>query len=408
MRVLALTNLYPSPLTPHRAPYNRHQLRLLAEQHSVRVIAPVLWTDEWAARRQALPALPPGRSVMNDGLIVDHPRYWYTPKILRGLYGQFFLASVRATFERVIAEFRPDVVFAPWAYPDGYAAVQLARRANLPVVVQVHGSDLRELTRYPARTSGTAAALTEADGVIAVSQELAGRVIALGARPERVRVVIDGVDRQTFFPGDRQAAQQRVGFAPGVRHLLFVGNLVPVKGLDVLLAACQRLPAAAGPWQLHLVGEGPLCKSLEAQARVLGLDRHVEFHGAISHAELPDWFRAADLLVLASRSEGVPNVLLEAAACGLPFVASNVGGIPEIAGLGQSQLVPPGNPGALADAISGMLQSARVSHMPGPRDRREAVADIAACLEACIRQRRESVRNAKPCADTPCAALSGN
>ena len=220
--------------------------------------------------------------------------------------------------------------------------------------------------------------------------------------------MIDGVDRQLFFSGDQQAAQSRVGFAAEKRHLLFVGNLVPVKGLDVLLTACRQLPAAIGPWQLHVVGEGPLRRPLEAQARSLGLENHLQFHGAIAHTELPDWFRAADLLVLASRSEGVPNVLLEAAACELPFVASDVGGIPEIAGLGQSRLAPPDNPAALANAIADMLRSARASHMPGPRDRREAVADIAAFLEACIGQRREFVTSQTPCADDTRAALSGH
>ena len=401
MRVLALTNLYPSPLTPHRAPYNRHQFRMLAEQHELRVIAPVLWTDEWAALQRGAARLPAGRRVVHDGLTIDHPRYWYTPKFFRGLYGEFFRASVRTTFEAVVAEFRPDIVFAPWAYPDGYAAVRLARRAKLPVVVQVHGSDMRELDRYPARLAGTAAALSEADGVIAVSSELARRVVALGARRECVRVVIDGVDRETFCPGDQQAARERVGFDPGVRHLLFVGNLVPVKGLDVLLAACGELAKQAAPWQLHFVGEGPLKTALQRQAQSLSLSERVAFHGSIAHSELPDWFRAADVLVLPSRSEGVPNVLLEAAACGLPFVASDVGGIPEIAELGQSRLVPPEEPALLAQAIESMLLAGRDGvNRRGPRDRREAVADIAAWLEACRgRQPRQATQEAATAAD---------
>src|SRR5947208_3004851 len=112
MRILALTNLYPSPLAPHRAPYNRHQFRLLAERHPLHVIAPIAWTDEW---RSGMRKLPPTRRVTHDGLTVDHPRYWFTPKILRQLYGRFFLESVRRTFEAAVAEFSPDIVFAPWA-----------------------------------------------------------------------------------------------------------------------------------------------------------------------------------------------------------------------------------------------------------------------------------------------------
>ncbi|MEX2025859.1 MAG: glycosyltransferase, partial [Pirellulaceae bacterium] len=147
MRILALTNLYPNPFQPHRAPYNRHQFRMLAELHELRVIAPIAWTDELRARRSH-PPLPPSRRLRHDGLTIDHPRYWYTPKIGRRLYGDFFLASVRRTFRQVVAEFRPEVIFAPWAYPDGYAAVALARQLELPVVVQVHGSDVRTLHQF--------------------------------------------------------------------------------------------------------------------------------------------------------------------------------------------------------------------------------------------------------------------
>jgi glycosyltransferase involved in cell wall biosynthesis len=149
------------------------------------------------------------------------------------------------------------------------------------------------------------------------------------------------------------------------------------------------------------VGEGPLKTALQQQAQSLGLSERVTFHGSIAHADLPAWFRAADVLVLPSRSEGVPNVLLEAAGCGLPFVASDVGGIPEIAELGQSRLVPPEEPALLAQAIESMLQAGRDGvNRRGPRDRREAVADIAAWLEACRgRQPRKATQEAATAAE---------
>jgi glycosyltransferase involved in cell wall biosynthesis len=287
---------------------------------------------------------------------------------------------VRRTFRRALAEFRPDVIFAPWAYPDGYAAVELARQSGVPVVVQVHGSDIRQLQQFPARRAGTMLAVRQAQGVIAVCRELAGGVIRLGASPERVRVIIDGVDPAVFSPGSKESARQRLGLPSDRQHLLFVGNLVPVKGIDVLVAACGRLRNSA--WQLHIIGDGPQRAALQRAAAAAGIGQRVTFHGAITHENLPDWFRAADLFVLASRSEGVPNVLLEAMACGLPLVASEVGGIPEIADQGASRLVPPERPDALAEAITDML-----AHPPppagGPRDRRQAVAEIAEFLQAC-------------------------
>src|SRR5207253_6931127 len=138
VRVLTLTNLYPNPFQPHRAVFNREQLRELARAHAVAVIAPIAWTDELAARWAGHPPLPRDRRVMCDGLAVDHPRYLFPPKVLRGSYGKFFRRSVRPSFERALREFRPDIVYTPWAYPDGWAAVELGRRSGLPVVVKVH------------------------------------------------------------------------------------------------------------------------------------------------------------------------------------------------------------------------------------------------------------------------------
>src|SRR5262249_60699932 len=115
---------------------------------------------------------------------------------LRGWYGHSYRRSVRAAFARALAEFRPDVVFSPWAYPDGWAAVALGHAAALPVVVKVLGSDvLWGLRRHPARLRRTTEALRGADAVVAGSRDLARSVVDLGAGAGRVRGVGDGLRR---------------------------------------------------------------------------------------------------------------------------------------------------------------------------------------------------------------------
>src|SRR5262245_59046009 len=317
MRILAVTNLYPSPYDPIRAPFNRQQFRALAALHPLRVIAPVLWTEELAGRRAGAPALPQGRRLTCDGIPVDHPRYWYPPRVLRGRYGHCFRASIRRTFRRVVAEFRPDVVLAAWAYPDGWAAVRLGREVGLPVVVKVHGCDvLWGLREHPARIRRTVEGLRGAQLVLAVIRDLARNVADFGVHPDRIGVVYNGVDSDQFYPGPQDLARTRVGLAGDLPNLLFVGSLVPVKGLDYLLSACARLTRNGFRFRCHLVGSGPLRSELEGQAAALGLQGIVVFHGPKPHDEIPDWFRAADAFVLPSRSEGVPGVLVEAMACG--------------------------------------------------------------------------------------------
>lgn len=384
MRILILTSLYPNPLQPTRAAFNRQQFAALAAEHQVRMIAPLAWTDEWLRRRHrsSSDARPVERTRLCDGMIVHHPRYLFTPKVLRSRYGAFFASSVRACFLDCVRQLRPDVVLGCWAYPDGWAAVRLAREAALPAVVKVHGSDLLLVEEYPARRPRTAEAVAGADAVIAVSRDLSSKAVDLGADPARVSVVYNGVDTSLFHPGLKEAAKSSLGCTTAAPLIVFAGNLLPVKGLDVLLDALASVARSGVAFQCVLIGDGPLRHTLLGRTAMLGISSHIRFAGGRPLREVADWFRAADLVVLPSRSEGIPNVLLEAAACGTPFIASRVGGIPEIAP--PHSLVEPGNAAELAARISSFLTGGTPATAEAPF-RTGTWADSAQSLAAVLR-----------------------
>src|SRR5205823_2038863 len=148
--------------------------------------------------------------------------------------------------------------------------------------------------------------LGEADTVITTSQDLREKLGELGINRQKVQVVYRGVDRDRFCRGDRVEARRRLGIAAEGKALVAVGRLVPVKGFDVLLEACAILRRDQ-TFRLHLVGDGPLREKLQSQAQALGLSDVVHFAGLIPHEALPEWYRAADLTVLSSHSEGIPN-----------------------------------------------------------------------------------------------------
>jgi glycosyltransferase involved in cell wall biosynthesis len=194
-------------------------------------------------------------------------------------------------------------------------------------------------------------------------QDLKAKLLELGVPPEKVHLVPRGVDTHAFCPGNQEKARRQLGLPAAGRQLLWVGRMVPVKGLDVLLEACALLRDRGVDFHLYLAGDGPLRKTLEAATSTGGLTKQVSFIGVVPHDRLPDWYRAADLAVLPSLSEGVPNVLREALACGTPFVASRVGGVPELAGEPWGRLVRPGDPAELAEAIARSLSELP---LPGP------------------------------------------
>lgn len=341
VKVLILTNLFPSPWLPHRAPFNRQQFTRLAALHDVEVIAGVGFRD-WLRGRRGDPAL--------EGIDVDYVVSWYLPVVLRRLHPVFWLASLLLQRGLRLRTSSYDCILASWAHPDGVGAAWVSRWLGVPLVVKVHGNDINVAAADPARGRQVSKAFRQCRRVVAVSRALAAKCRALGA--ERVDVVYNGVDTTLFAPS---AADERGQRDPQAPVILFVGNLLASKGCFDLLEAMPMLLDRVPGARLVFAGSGTDRPRLGRRAASLAIASSVTFAGTIDHAGLAPLMRAASVVCLPSHSEGVPNVLLEAMACGTPVVATRVGGIPEVVPPHAGILVEPRHPAALADALGETL-----------------------------------------------------
>jgi glycosyltransferase involved in cell wall biosynthesis len=342
MKVLILTNLFPTPWDPRRGTFNRQQFERLGERHEVDVLTSVEFRERMGGRQ--------GETRVS-GVREDWFTFYHPPGFGRFLNALCFFACVMWQRGREIRAARYDVLLASWAFPDAVAGAWIARLLGIPYVVKVHGSDLNVQAESRLRRPQIRQALRGAGGVVAVSRALAERAVSLGAHAETVETLYNGVDTRVFHRGDRAAARLRLGIAPEVPLVLYVGNLKATKGCHDLIEAFPQLVRHHRDARLVFVGNGTSRANLEDRAASLCCATAVHFEGALDHAATADWFRAADILCLPSHNEGVPNVVLEAMACGTPIVATHVGGIPEVVPEHAGILVPPHQPHELGTAL---------------------------------------------------------
>lgn len=252
-------------------------------------------------------------------------------------------------------------------YSHSAALPYIRSRYGVPYIVTEHSSALTLLnpSKRVSRAGYRLAYQTyrSAEFILPVSGFLAERIQDLGL-PGPLRVVSNPIDLNVFFPTPRHALDSR-------RHdvrIVSVSSLIPVKRLDLLLAGFAGARLDCSRLKLTVVGSGPLRKALQDRARALGLEGAVSFIGSLDRPAVADTLRRSDFYVSASATENLPLAILEALACGLPVVAPNVGGVPELVNDDVGVLYPSGNIQALRDAILTMAHA-----LPAPELRRQAV-----------------------------------
>jgi teichuronic acid biosynthesis glycosyltransferase TuaC len=328
IRLLTFTTLFPDGERPNHGIFVENRLRHLVATGAATstVLAPVPFFPSGAARFGAwsrFARVP--RHEQRHGLAVHHPRFPVIPRFGMSAAPLLLYWASRRAIARLLADgVAFDVIDAHYVYPDGVAAVWLGRHFGKPVVITARGSDVTELPDYAVPRWFIRRAIARADGLVGVSSALRDRLIELGADPARAVVLRNGVDTAAFHPVDRDAARTALGLTRPT--LVSVGGLVERKGHHRTIEAMLELP----DFDLMIVGEGPERAALDAQIVRHGLGGRVRLIGPQPHARLPQFYGAADAMVLASSREGWANVLLESMACGTPVVASNIPGNPEV------------------------------------------------------------------------------
>lgn len=354
MRILNFTTLFPNRAMPSHGVFVENRLRHLVQEEGIeaRVVAPSPWFPFADRRfgRYATFANVPGRET-RYGLQISHPRYLMLPRLGMNLAPfTIFAGAVREVARLRSNGFEFDLIDAHYFYPDGVAAVLLAKYFRKPVCITARGSDLSEYPLFPVPRRLIRWAARNCDGVITVAralmEELERLVPDLPQPPAMRRTLRNGVDLEMFRPMDRASARQQ--FSITRPTLLSVGHLIPRKANEIVVRAMPLLT----DYDLVIAGSGPDRSMLLELVDQLGLRERVRLIGQVPHSELAKLYNAADALILASSREGWANVLLEAMACGTPVVASNVWGTPEVVAAREAgRLMAARKPDELAAAV---------------------------------------------------------
>ena len=355
--VVVFSSLFPSRMQPGAGLFVRERMFRVGQNVALSVVAPTPWFPLQGLLACLRPHFRPGAPAFErqSGFDVWYPRFFSVPGLLKRFDGLMMALGALPLMRRLKRAGRLDIIDAHFAYPDGYAASLLGRWLNVPFTVTLRGTETRHIEER-AFAKMLLQVVAQAAQVFSVSESLRTLLVDHGAIRDKIEVVGNGVDTERFSPRDRAACRDALGLSPSVRVLVSVGGLVPRKGFARVIDVLPQIRESYPDLVLLIVGgggaEGNNRVELEQQVRRLKLEACVRFLGALPADELPVVLSAADVFVLATRNEGWANVFLEAMACGLPVVTTDVGGNREVVcddSLGI--IVPFGDSAALSLAI---------------------------------------------------------
>lgn len=357
MRIVTVTTFFPNSVDRLRAVFVEHLVRAMRRFCTITVVAPIPYAPpvssvkRWASLRKI------AHTENRDGFNILHPRFPVVPKIYWFSGLGFFIGTFRL-LRRLSQEQGTILIHSHCAYPDGVGAAIAARLLGLRYVITAHGSDINVIANRATIRPQIRWAIQGANGVISVSRALEEKIKVLARDPLKRSICIPcaGFDPAMFSVRLKAPIRYSLSLSTTAIIAVFVGHLVPIKGVDFLVSAWAQLwcddRLRAGD-RLIIIGEGACRKTLEQLVLNLGLQASVSFLGSLPQSDVSCWISASDFLCLPSHNEGTPNVVVEALASGVPIVATRVGGVPDLVQEGiNGYLVWPGEASELAQAIA--------------------------------------------------------
>ena len=382
MRITILTSSYPRFPGDGTAPF----IQSIAEHlikigHEVEVVAPYdteVQVDESAkVKVHRFRYIWPAR-----WHIMGHTRSLQADVRLRPLVFfllPFFLLGAWIKLTQVARVQKSQLIHVNWVLPNGPVAALVSAIQGIPFVVSLHGSDVFIAQRNPIYRSVAGWVFRRAAAVTACSREMLQSAKGLGA-PQDTQLLAWGANPDIFQPKPKRIPGNRLEDAQ--IKIIALGRFVHKKGFDVLLHAFAALALRHPNALLIIGGDGPLRISLEELTKALNIQKHVIFPGRISWDQAADFLSQGDIFVLPSiqdeygNLDGLPTVLLEAMSCGLPVVASDLGGVnlvinDSVNGL----LVPPGDTKALVEVLERLLEDIDERKKLGQTARKSVVSE---------------------------------
>ncbi|MBI3563143.1 MAG: glycosyltransferase family 4 protein [Gammaproteobacteria bacterium] len=342
------TTLFPNNTETTKGIFVKQRVDRLAKFFNTIVVAPVRYIPVFKTCSKI------SRSE-HGNIDVYHPRYFVLPKLAKWTDGVFLFLSTLFFIGKILKRHKVDLIDAHWGYPDGFAAYLTSIVYKIPFIVTLRGSDVNIFLQRGLRKQVILWYLRKLKYIVTVSNSLKTTLIHHGIDPKIITVIRNGVDLNSFIPMERSSARQKLGIDPDSKILLCVGNIVKIKGQDILVEAFANIRHKSA--KLIFIGDGEMRNILENSIKNrLGATTRISFMGRKPHAEVGLWMNACDIYILPSRNEGMPNVVYEALACGIPVIATKVGDLHDIITSEQHGiLVAPNDPTGLSRAIDQAL-----------------------------------------------------
>ena len=274
-----------------------------------------------------------------DGIHV-HRFKWLEPKEFRALVHfkglkdnlrlVTYVISLFFTLIKIVKKYKIDIIHAHSVIPTGLVGVIVAKIMRCPSVITSHGMDINNFDTKSIYGHLISFSLNHCDKVISVSGDLAETMKSLGITEDKIVILRNAVDTELFKPFKNMELRYKYAIGENEILILFVGYLDTFKGIFELIDAFYEINKKNKNVKLMMVGTGPKKDEIKKKVSKLNLEDFVIFTGKISPVEMYNYYQAADIFVLPSYTEGLPISVLEAMACGLPIVTTNVGGIPEV------------------------------------------------------------------------------